>query len=127
MIFQKENNENCNLLAPAEPSPAPGEVLGGDFEDPMAWSQGLSVGGVAEVREGVGLAGSNGGHLSSSACYGFATLETKISIPQTDLGQAIETVGVVEPHQRAVIGNLGPLQSRSIGRQARSGHLRTDA
>jgi hypothetical protein len=84
--------------------PSPGEIMGGDFEDPMAWTSEGFFGGTAEVRDGVGLAGSSGGHLGSTSCGGSATLSTKVSIPETEVGQAIEVTWRAEGDAIGLIG-----------------------
>jgi len=73
--------------------PAPGEVLNGDFESDLGWISVLPAGSgaLAEIRDGLGLGGSRAGYGESGAnCGQQVGLQTTISVPRSDQGQALQ-------------------------------------
>lgn len=85
-------------IEPAEQGecPSPGEVVSGDFESPAGWTFAPAQ-GAAEIRDGVGYAGTRAGVLEaasagdpSSACDWRPSMATSVSIPGDGSGKAIE-------------------------------------
>jgi len=85
-------------IEPAEQGecPRPGEVVNGDFEASGGWTLSPEQ-ATAEIREGVGYAGSRAGVLEAidaanptTACNWRPTMSTPVSIPSDGTGKAIE-------------------------------------